>query len=278
MSTERKRAVGYVRVSSRGQEERGAGLAAQRDRVKDYATASGLELVDVVSETASGAVREGELTSLEHRPILSDLLEQARRGEYAALVVPSFDRLSRDQLDAQLIKRWFAKYGVACLSAAGETNGAEGPLAELIDRLLGAIHEFERKQILQRLRGGVAKRKQQGRLVQGNVPFGYLLVKATDEAGGKTLEPIPSPAAVVERIYRDASRGLTPGRIAKTLTEAGAESPSGGAWNRTTVRKILESRAYRGELHGVKEAHPAIVTPQLWNAANRELRRRARRS
>ena len=46
----------------------------------------------------------------------------------------------------------------------------------------------------------------------------------------------------------------------------------------TTVRKILENRAYRGELHGVKEAHPAIVTPQLWNAANRALRSRAKGS
>src|SRR5439155_21278979 len=99
---------------------------AQRDRVRDFAQATGLELVDVVAETASGAVREGELTSIEHRPVLSDLLDRAQRGEFAALIVASFDRLSRDQLDAQLLKRWFAKYGVVCLSAAGETNGAEG--------------------------------------------------------------------------------------------------------------------------------------------------------
>src|SRR5436190_22432923 len=106
------RAIGYVRVSSSGQEARGAGLAAQERAIREYADGEGLRLLTIVRETASGAVQEGELTSAEHRPALSQLLEQAERGEYDTLIVATFDRLSRDQIDGAFLKRWFAKYGV----------------------------------------------------------------------------------------------------------------------------------------------------------------------
>ena len=42
------------------------------------------------------------------------------------------------------------------------------------------------------------------------------------------------------------------------------------------MRGILENRAYLGERYGVRKAHPKIVTPRLWNAANAALRARSR--
>jgi hypothetical protein len=63
------RAVAYLRVSTAGQAERGMGLQAQRQSVRDYLASSdgaGLELVGVEQEAASGAARYGELFSLEH--------------------------------------------------------------------------------------------------------------------------------------------------------------------------------------------------------------------
>jgi DNA invertase Pin-like site-specific DNA recombinase len=75
--------IGYTRVSTRGQSERGEGLPAQETRLRRFAKEHGYELVDVVSEAVSAAVREGELSSLEHRSALSALLERAQRGEYA---------------------------------------------------------------------------------------------------------------------------------------------------------------------------------------------------
>src|SRR5215510_11690602 len=113
------RAIGYLRVSTSAQEERGAGLETQRRKVTEYARSEGLTLLAVVHEAASGAVQDGELSSIEHRPVLAGLLERAERGDFDTLVVASFDRLSRDQIDAQLLKRWFGK--VTCLSAAGES-------------------------------------------------------------------------------------------------------------------------------------------------------------
>ena len=66
------------------------------------------------------------------------------------------------------------------------------------------------------------------------------------------------------------------GQIAEFLNRKGIASPSGRAWNRTTVRNILENAVYAGECYGVKNAHPAIVSRRLWNAAQAALRRRSR--
>ena len=37
------RAIGYLRVSTAGQEERGSSLATQRERVREYAAEQGLD-------------------------------------------------------------------------------------------------------------------------------------------------------------------------------------------------------------------------------------------
>src|SRR6185295_3084131 len=73
----RARAIAYVRVSTQGQAERGMSLTHQRDRLREYAKQRGYDLLDVVEEAASGAIREGEDFSWEHRPALLELMESA---------------------------------------------------------------------------------------------------------------------------------------------------------------------------------------------------------
>ncbi len=90
------------------------------------------------------------------------------------------------------------------------------------------------------------------------------------------LTPDEATAAVVRRIFDDAKHGYSPGRIANGLNRDGIPCPTGRTWNRTAVRGIIENPAYRGERYRVKKAHPAIVSPQLWNAANGALKVRGR--
>lgn len=256
------RAIGYLRVSSTGQQQHGAGLAAQRQRVLEFAAAEGLELVEILSETASGSVRDGEFSSIEHRPILRELVDRAERREFDVVVVASFDRLSRDQIDAQLLKRWLGRYGVTCLSAAGESNGATGAIAELIDRLLGAIHDFDRKRIIERVNAGKEQKRKQGRHTDGRIPYGY-------RSGGDGKLELAPDAVIVRQIFEDAKDGHNPSRIARDLNREGVPGPRGGAWSRQGVTVILRNVVYAGERHGVKRVQPAIVSRQLWNTVNR---------
>jgi site-specific DNA recombinase len=263
-----KRVIGYLRVSTRGQAEKGMGLAAQRQRVRDYAGEQGLELVEIVEEAASGAVKEGALFSHKHRPILSRLIERAGQGEYDVLLVASFDRLSRDYMSLLFLKRLLKTYGVETVSTL-EENGNGDAVGELIERVIAAIHEFERRRLLERIKAGKEQKRATGGSIGGPAPYGYV-----STAEGMT--PNRADAPVVRRIFEETRDGYTPGRIAKGLNADAIESPSGRAWNRQTVRNIIENAVYAGQRFGVKAAHPAIVSRRLFNAANETLRARAR--
>jgi DNA invertase Pin-like site-specific DNA recombinase len=265
-----KRAIGYIRVSTKGQAERGMSLAAQRDKVKQFAQAEKYELLEVVQESASGAVQEGQLFSHEHRPILTDLIEQAGRGEFDVLLVPNFDRLSRDYMSLLFLKRLLRTYGVETVSAAGETGNGDA-VGELIEQVIAAIGEFERKRILERMRSGKAKRKEQGRHVHGRVPYGFR------STAGK-LRHDPATVETVRRIFTDARAGDSPGRIARALNRDGIPGPTGGEWNRQTVRNVITNPAYAGERYGVKKAHEPIVSRRVWNEAQKALETRSKSS
>jgi DNA invertase Pin-like site-specific DNA recombinase len=234
------------------------GLEAQRDAVRKYAKAEGYELQGVVQEAASGAAREGELFSLEHRHVLSELVTCAERHEYDVLLVATLDRLSRDQVEQLYVKRLLQRFGVTVVSAAGETNG-EGAIGELVERLIGAVHDFDRKRVLERLRAGKVQGRRLGRVVDGYGPYGYR------QAGAGKLEIVEEQAEVVRRIFREAKTGLGPGPIARGLNDDGVSGPRGGQWNRQSVTNLLRSPLYAGELHGVKGAQPAIVSRRLFN-------------
>jgi site-specific DNA recombinase len=258
------------------------GLDAQREVVRQFAAEQDFELVEIVEEAASGAAKEGELFSLEHRPVLSELVTRAEHDAYDVLLVATLDRLSRDQVEQLYLKRLLARFKVTVMSAAGETNGNGDAISELIERLIGAVHDFDRKRILERMQSGKKEARRRGLQAEGYAPYGYRSVPA--EGGGRTLEPVvtgdPSPSDVVRLIFKHAKGGLSPGRIAAELNGRGVPPPTGRGrrWNRQTLRNLLENPVYAGERHGVKNAHSAIVSRRVWNAANAALRARGRRT
>lgn len=261
------RAVAYLRVSTQGQADRGMSLAAQRDRVEEFARAKGWELLDIVEEAASGGVREGEDFSWQHRPALLALMERAERHEFDALLVAKLDRLSRDYATLTVLERRLQRHGVDVESAA-EENG-DGPIAEFIRGQLALVAELERAMILERVTAGKEKKKQLGRHVHGRVPFGY-----SSERG--MLNPNPDHASIVRRIFEDARDGYTPGRIAQALNAEAIESPQSADWSPKAVRRILTNPVYAGERYGVKKAHTAIVSRRLFNDVQNALDARGR--
>jgi site-specific DNA recombinase len=241
-------------------------LAHQLDRIREYASQKGYVLGRVAEEAASGGIREGEELSYEHRPVLLELIDAAARGEYEVLLVARLDRLSRDYPSLAVLERRLQRYGVEVVSVA-EENG-DGPVAEFIRGQLALVAQLERAMILDRVRAGKAKKKSLGRHVHGRVPYGY-------RSDHGVLAPVDALAQVVRRIFDEAKKGDSPGRIARALAAEGVASPNGATWSAKAVQRIITNAAYAGERYGVKRAHPAIVSRRLFNAANAALNERA---
>ncbi|MEZ5099582.1 MAG: recombinase family protein [Thermoleophilia bacterium] len=265
------RAIAYLRVSTRVQETDGLGLAVQKDRVREYAEQHKLDLIDIVTETASGGVQQGEALSWEHRPKLLALLDRAEKGEYEILLVAKLDRLSRDHATLVVLERMLARHGVEVVSVAEEHNG-DGPLAELIRGQLALIAQFERAQIRERFNAGKAKGKTLGRHVHGRHPYGYHAPTRGQ------LEPDPATAPIVKKIFDLARQGTNPSRIAGVLNHEGIAPPQKAkAWSRAAIHLMLSNPAYIGERHGIKRAHRPIIDRSVFLAIQESLASRSRR-
>ena len=142
------RAVIYARVSSVGDRQSTERQVADLTR---YAEASGMEVVAVYEEKASGAKRDREQ--------LSACLEFLRGGGAEHLLVTELSRLGRnlrqvlevvDELTERGVNIYFQDHGMNTLTTKRSTN----QVTKLLISMLGSFAEVEREQIASRLQSG----------------------------------------------------------------------------------------------------------------------------
>jgi len=138
---EDKTRVGYVRVSTVDQNE-----ARQLEAFK------GLGLYKIFIEKIS--------TREPSRPMLRQMLEYVRDGD--TVYVKDFSRLARSTKDLLDITDEISRKGVKIVSLK-ENLDTDTPTGKLMLTLIGAIYEFERENILERQREGIAIAKSQGK-------------------------------------------------------------------------------------------------------------------
>ena len=140
--------VGYVRVSSTGQ--------------NDARQLEGVHLDRVFTDKASGKDT--------NRPHLQALLEFVREGD--TVLVHSMDRLARSLRDLEGVVTGLTTRGVTVTFVKqGMTfTGEASPMNKLMLRMLGAVSEFERELILERQREGIAIAKAKGDVYKGRKP------------------------------------------------------------------------------------------------------------
>ena len=106
--------------------------------------------------TANEYVDEGVSGSTDHRPALDTLLRDARRRRFDVLVCWRLDRLGRNLKHLILFLDELQALGVDFVSLA-EGIDATTPAGRLQMHILGAIAEFERARIAERVRLGLAR-------------------------------------------------------------------------------------------------------------------------
>ena len=143
------KAATYARVSTIDQEPEN-----QLQELRRYVEARAWTGVDYVDSGVSGAK--------DRRPALDQLLTDARRRRFDVVVCWRLDRLGRNLKHLILLLEELQALGVAFVSLA-EGIDATTPAGKLQMHILGAIAEFERARIVERVRAGLARRVAQGK-------------------------------------------------------------------------------------------------------------------
>ena len=165
----------YARVSTDAQQKEGT-IDSQVIELKRQIAAAGHVLVkQYIDDGYSGA----ELT----RPGLRQLLEEAKSDSFKVIYFLAHDRIARDVAHQILIVDDLQKYDKQII-----INGKEHvnkPDEKLVLTVFGAVAEFERAKIMERMRRGKLHRLQMGQLIgHGLAPFGYEYVKKTSTTPG----------------------------------------------------------------------------------------------
>jgi DNA invertase Pin-like site-specific DNA recombinase len=143
------RAAIYARVSTFDQEPEN-----QLAELRRYAEARGWMATEYVDRGVSGAK--------DRRPSLDQLVADAKRRRFDVLVCWRLDRLGRNLRHLVVLLEELQALGIAFVSL-GEGIDATTPAGKLQMHILGAIAEFERARIAERVRAGLQRARGQGK-------------------------------------------------------------------------------------------------------------------
>lgn len=228
MAKARPRAVGYLRVSSRGQLQ-GSGLDRQEEAIRGYCKKSKLNLVEIFQEKGISGTK-----GIADRPALADLFSRVMGNGVTVVVVERADRLARDLVEAELILREFRRVGITVISAESGTDLSgenDSPQSVLIRQILNAVSEFDKSSLVLKLRASrIKKRRETGRC-EGIHPFG------SQPGEAETL----SRMRKLRRKPRGGQR-LSYRKIADQLNAENRPTRYGGKWVLGSIAKILDGR------------------------------------
>jgi DNA invertase Pin-like site-specific DNA recombinase len=216
----KEKAFGYLRTSGKGQIGND-GFPRQRETIARYAKANGVEIVQEFGDEAV----TGTVDAMD-RPGLTDLFVALKANGVRLVLVENATRLARDLMISEIILAEFRKIGVKVISADGGvdlTIGNDEPTGKLIRQILGAVSEWEKCALVQKLRASRLRIRRGGGRCEGQKPYGH-----TPEEQ-KTIDTILS--------LRNEKKSYV--AIAEQLNGAGIKSRSGKKWHPTQIQRIL---------------------------------------
>ena len=223
------------------------------------------------------------------------MISDALDGRIDLIVTKSVSRFARNTVDSLTTVRQLKEKGVE-IYFEKENIWTLDSKGELLITIMSSLAQEESRSISENCTWGQRKRFADGKVT---VPFNRFLGYDRGEDGNLVINP--EQAATVRRIYSMFLKGMTPFGIASRLTADGVLTPGGkDRWNAGSVRSILSNEKYRGDAllqksytvdfltkkkkanageipqYYVKNNHPAIIAPEVFEMAQRELERRGK--
>lgn len=276
----------YARVSTEKDAQLHS-LKAQMDYYADYIRRcpAWRYVEGYVDEGISG-------TAVERREGFLRMVADAGRGRFDFILTKEISRFSRSTLDSIRYTQQLLQCGVGVLFQSDGINTL-APDAELRLTILASIAQDEVRKTSERVRFGFRRAVEQGVVLGNSRIWGY----EKEHGRLRVQEEEARMVRLIFQLYADERLGVR--AVAERLTALGYRNRKGGGLSYSTVRGILTNPKYKGCYCGGKsakvdyklsvkkrlpreqwvvyedpEAVPPIVSPQLWERANRLLAQR----
>ena len=294
----------YARLSveNSGKDDDGNSLQNQIAVCEDYLDGCPyLRLTEVYSDN-------GRTGTVFDRPAWNRLMEDVRTGKVQCIVVRDLSRFGRDYVETgNYLEKIFPALGTRFISVKENFDNftcgnAMESLSVSLQNLVNAMYS---RDISKKVSTALRAQMETGNFRNRNLPYGYLWNE------DKTAYVVDEEAAaVVRQIFEWKRQEVSVYTIVERLKAGGIESPErhkrragarnggniqGEGWCPSTIRGILQNRAYIGEMicgksetalyKGLKkritemdkwivvpDAHPPIVSVSDFEAVERQMR------
>lgn len=293
----------YARLSveNSGKDDDGNSLQNQIAVCKDYLDGCPhLRLTEVYSDN-------GRTGTVFDRPAWNRLMDDVRTGKVQCIVVRDLSRFGRDYVETgNYLEKIFPALGTRFISVKENFDNftcgnAMESLSVSLQNLVNAMYS---RDISKKVSTALRAQMETGKFRNRNLPYGYLWNE------DKTAYVVDEDAAaVVRQIFEWKRQEVSVYTIVERLKTGGIESPErhkrragsrngdniqGEGWCPSTIRGILQNRAYIGEMvcgksetalyKGLKkhvtetdkwivvpDAHPPIISASDFEAVERQM-------
>jgi DNA invertase Pin-like site-specific DNA recombinase len=153
------------------------------------------------------------------RPAFSRMLEAILGNGVHTIIVESASRFARDLIVQETGFAYLRDLGITLIAADGHDFSEETPTAVLIRQVLGAVSQFQKAELVAKLKGARDRKR------------------ATDKTYREGRKPAPPEAIKLARRLRRT--GLSLAAIGLKLADQGFLSPSGKPYLAQSVKTML---------------------------------------
>ena len=269
-----KFAVSYLRVSTRGQAERGGGadegfsIPAQREANKRKALSMG-------AIVGKEFVDRGASAKSADRPELQKMLEyvkeNADRVDY--VIVHKVDRLARNRGDDIDIMRTLRECGVQLVSASESID--DMPAGMLLHGIMSSIAEFYSQNLATEVKKGMNEKVKNGGTA-GRAPLGHVNIRRIDDKGReeRTVVLDEERAPLIKLAFDEFATGnwavsdLADYLAACGLTTRATPKIPSAPMDKKALNHLLKNPYYKGVVSykGVEHvgSHQALTDTSTW--------------
>lgn len=255
-----KRAVIYVRYSSENQRD-GYSIEYQLDECKKYLKANSYELIEVyIDEAVSGK-------STAKRNAFFELLSDAKKNKFDAVLVYKYSRFARNLMEARLYHHQLEKAGVKLVSVMEQIDDST-PEGRMMRNIIMTMDEYYSDNLSTFVQSSMHTAAKSGKYLGGIPPFGFSIDENGDFIENK------QEADIIRRLFNLRASGVSNADILRMFKAEGITSRNDKPFTQQLLNKIFRADKYIGtyryEVKGydpiiIEDAMPLIVDKEVFN-------------